>query len=725
MLAGLLALVTAASIDLDVATASILSDIEEARTLISAGEQNQLLTPVLDSAHRLAGHASLPATCNAAASTFLSSKEFSFIEDAFKDARSSEAHARSKGKVDRPNADGSVCTKDCKTERSRQKRSALHDDPGLSTEQLLTTQDCLYSGIEWLRQAVGVKRVYARCGTLLGAVCWSAMAPWDNDMDVLLGPSDCKLLHAVWEDGERYNAFRGGIYTRGGWDCRRTKLRDGRQNVELCVYNAFHSRSGRKSYWGDDRPWTLKLVPTAEARVKGIGLRRFSGLDIECTVPREHLLKIHGEVHFRGQGFDLYQDSVQMTGIERYVNAIDAGETPPDGLPQPRTVNFGPSFLEIVPRKLVEKHFMFRYGEGWKCYPPGAPWLATVALERGRAMDLVFDSGEGAAVIRSPGGEYADSNHPGARRFIVPHDDASPPAMLRVTGHDGDAASPWEATLVIDNGGSSSDVTIDLSAKGGPAALRGVVRASGDLAWSDGGVWPYLGALPAATLPRGRMGYTDAAVATPLDAMLVALDDAKCGWRPRESLVGPCPGGGLGQTVRGAAMRSAAACGAACCGAATCTSWQWRRDAGCRHGGDVRLGYEKDGPTAWCEFDPPFPWIGERLLERSEGAVVVDRREQACRAEWRSPQKPLRGQCFGLGARRVAMGASTSVEKCRAACCAEAACETWQFRKDKGCFFRDKGVTCRSATSEAEFRPFAGRRKRVAGRTYTPPASEV
>jgi len=326
------------------------------------------------------------------------------------------------------------------------------------------------------------------------------------------------------------------------------------------------------------------------------------------------------------------------------------------------------------------------------------------------------------AAIRSPGGVYADSNHPGARRFIVPHDGASPPpTMLRVAGHDGDAASPWEATLVVDG---SMHVTIDLSAKGGPAALRGAVRPSGDVAWSDGGVWPYLSALPTVTLPRERIGYSDdaSAAATPLDATLVALEDARCGWRSRESLVGPCPGGGLGQTVRSAAMRSAAQCAASCCDLATCTSWQWRRDAGCHHGGDVRLGMEKDGPTAWCEFDPPFPWIGERLLERSAGAVVVDRRTRACGATWRSPQKPLRGQCFGLGPRRVAMAASMSAEKCRAACCADAKCETWQFRKDKGCFYSG-GVTCRPATSEAEFRPFAGRRKRVAERTYTPPAA--
>jgi hypothetical protein len=310
----------------------------------------------------LASHTSLPATCTADASNFLSSKEFSFIDKAYKDARSPEAHASMK--------------------TGQEKRSALHDAGTLSTEQLLTTQDCLYSGIEWLRQVVGVKRVYARCGTLLGAVCWSAMAPWDNDMDVLLGPSDCKLLHAAWEGGERYDAFIGGMYTpEGGWDCRRTalgpELLDGRPNVELCIRSTSWYRAQH------DNPWTLKLVPTAEARVEGIGgSRRFNGLDIECTVPREHLLKIHGVVDFNGPGFDAYKMSVGDTGIERYVNAIDAGEEPPDGLPQPRTVKFGPSRIEVVPRKLVEKHFLFRYGEGWKCYPPGAPWLETIALER-------------------------------------------------------------------------------------------------------------------------------------------------------------------------------------------------------------------------------------------------------------------------------------------------------------------------------------------------------
>ena len=334
---------------------------------------------------------------------------------------------------------------------------------------------------------------------------------------------------------------------------------------------------------------------------------------------------------------------------------------------------------------------------------------------------------EGKRRSSSARGEYSDSNHPGCPRFVVA---TATPNALRVVGHDGDAQNPWSARLVVTGDGL---VEADFSAKRGPAALVGEVNsATGDITWADGGTWRWVRDVPVSDQlpPPVRVGYGDTGT-TPLDVALVAADDVKCGWKANEVLIGPCPGSALApvHAASGAPYPSAEACAAACCALATCRSWQYRSDAGCQHGGDVRLGMEKDGVTAWCEPSPPHPWVGERLLERAAGAIVVDRRAAACGAAWTSPEKPLRGQCFGLGAQRNAGGertdhawsrASHSAELCRQACCngRKGACETWQWRADKGCFFGGP-ASCREVNSGVEFLPFAGRRKVTPGRTYT------
>lgn len=334
---------------------------------------------------------------------------------------------------------------------------------------------------------------------------------------------------------------------------------------------------------------------------------------------------------------------------------------------------------------------------------------------------------------RGAEGEYSDSNHPGCPRFIAA---TATTNVLRVVGHDGDASAPWTVSLTLRDG----LIEGDFSAKGGGAALVGHVSLTGDITWSDGGEWRWVRDIRAGPAPHPlRIGYGYAGT-TPLDAALVAADDAKCGWKPSDLLMGPCPGNALVPALvpaSGAPHPSAEACAAACCALRTCLSWQFRSDVGCLHGGDVRLGMEKDGVTAWCEPSPPHPWIGERLLERSGDAIVVDRRAAACAVAWTEAEKPLRGQCFGLGPQRHSGDAGTdhawsraseSADLCRRACCAHAsdpgfrsgrgACETWQWRADKGCFFGGP-ATCREVNSEIEFLPFAGRRKVTPGRTYT------
>eukprot|EP00976_Prorocentrum_cordatum_P068019 1178964-Prorocentrum_minimum.AAC.2 len=189
--------------------------------------------------------------------------------------------------------------------------------------------------------------------------------------------------------------------------------------------------------------------------------------------------------------------------------------------------------------------------------------------------------------------------------------------------------------------------------------------------------------------------------------------ESHCAWRT-EVLAGSCVGW---PSVRNASHTTAKLCQEACCnlpleGDHACVAWQFRTDTGCFLGKDTRLGFEKDGPSAWCEPSAPAPWSGQRLKDRS-----VDRRSEACGSTW-NPEE-LRGQCFGLGARRTL--SSETAASCRDACCSDPTCETWQWREDKGCFYGGYVGYCDKADA-ASFEPFEGQRRHVPHRTYNPPA---
>mmetsp|Transcript_12182 Transcript_12182/g.25558 ORF Transcript_12182/g.25558 Transcript_12182/m.25558 type:complete len:290 (-) Transcript_12182:50-919(-) len=187
--------------------------------------------------------------------------------------------------------------------------------------------------------------------------------------------------------------------------------------------------------------------------------------------------------------------------------------------------------------------------------------------------------------------------------------------------------------------------------------------------------------------------------------------ESHCTWRT-DVLAGSCVGW---PSARNNRYTTAKACQQACCfleGEKACVAWQFRSDVGCLLGGDVRLGYEKDGPPAWCEPTAPAPWSGQRLKAKN-----VDRRSEACGNAWNPDE--LRSQCFGLGPRRTI--SSETAASCRDACCADPSCETWQWRSDKGCFFGGSVGYCDKADPVA-FEAFEGQRKIVPTRTYTPNA---
>lgn len=122
----------------------------------------------------------------------------------------------------------------------------------------------------------------------------------------------------------------------------------------------------------------------------------------------------------------------------------------------------------------------------------------------------------------------------------------------------------------------------------------------------------------------------------------ISLDDEKCGWKPGDFLVGSCAGSGPKRTEASAKIKTAEECAALCCSMPTehedrtklCISWQFRDDTGCRVGGDVRVGLEKDGVSSWCEHDPPALWYGQRVRIKD---VTID---TACNAGWNMSALP-------------------------------------------------------------------------------------
>jgi hypothetical protein len=173
-------------------------------------------------------------------------------------------------------------------------------------------------------------------------------------------------------------------------------------------------------------------------------------------------------------------------------------------------------------------------------------------------------------------------------------------------------------------------------------------------------------------------------------------------WKSDENLVGICPG----RKAHDLSIQSAIDCSKACCADTNCIVWQFRVDMGCLHGGDVRIGQEKDGPAAYCSDHPPLRWQGQMLKK--------DRKDIECAADtWHPDEQP--GQCFGLG--DVRPGIDTAQE-CKAACCSIDICGAWQFQETLGCFYNVRMHSCQKGDDPVFFEPFVGRRKKLSSRTY-------
>lgn len=175
-------------------------------------------------------------------------------------------------------------------------------------------------------------------------------------------------------------------------------------------------------------------------------------------------------------------------------------------------------------------------------------------------------------------------------------------------------------------------------------------------------------------------------------------------WKPDEDMVGTCPGI---RTVD--KIATAQECAEHCCANKDCITWQFRLDKGCLQTGDVRIGMEKDGPSAYCSDHPPLRWQGQFVKNKDDKAN--------CSIDTWDPHSQ-QGQCFGLGDVRKGIA---SAEDCMKACCDDEQCGAWQFHASLGCFYGKSMFSCQKSDDPIVFEPFVGRRKFQNDRTYSGP----
>ena len=98
-----------------------------------------------------------------------------------------------------------------------------HSGGKATVGELAHLQACLYQTVDaWAELARQEKIRWAACGgTLFGAMCYHSMPLWDDDIDITVPPSDCKLLDRIWEKATPVGSDSWPRPRDDGWEPRR------------------------------------------------------------------------------------------------------------------------------------------------------------------------------------------------------------------------------------------------------------------------------------------------------------------------------------------------------------------------------------------------------------------------------------------------------------------------------------------------------------------------
>jgi hypothetical protein len=210
--------------------------------------------------------------------------------------------------------------------------------PQNSISRLLTKQSCIYDILNrWNGFAKDLNmRWVLHGGAAMGAKCFGAMSPWDDDVDITV--LDCRPLDELWEKGQRvlhlYPNLDHRSYSMNSskavWDARL---------IEINGDNVILSRGSGCCNW-------YKLMTVEEAFLWTPN-NQIGGMDIECMSrqlsqrERPTMNKSNWTEYLKGSG-ELYQ------------------------------VPFGPTTANMMEPSILNNYILLRYGKRSPCQYPFA-----------------------------------------------------------------------------------------------------------------------------------------------------------------------------------------------------------------------------------------------------------------------------------------------------------------------------------------------------------------
>ena len=204
--------------------------------------------------------------------------------------------------------------------------------------RLLTKQSCIYDILNrWndFAKKLNVRWVL-HGGASMGAKCFGAMSPWDDDVDLTV--LDCKPLDESWEKGQRVPTVYPNLDNRSYSMNNSAVIWDARL-IEMNGDNVILSRGTGCCNW-------YKLMTVEEASM-WIPNDQIGGIDIECMSrelsqrERRTMKKSNWTEYLKGSG-ELYE------------------------------VPFGPTTANLMEPTILNHYILLRYGKASPCQYPFA-----------------------------------------------------------------------------------------------------------------------------------------------------------------------------------------------------------------------------------------------------------------------------------------------------------------------------------------------------------------